>query len=314
MSRKSYKRILLVTDGMRTSEPVHETAFNLAKNDDAKVLIVDTLRPPSAAAKWFAPNASDVFEMVLADKQKRLEEIAERFRDGGIETETKVLLGKSSEVITREASKWDASLVIRYMKGARSKYKGSFGSTARSLMRYCPSPILLVGDKPVDVTPRVLACIDAEHDDNENRSIIRATRLVSRDPERTFAVYCWELYGEDMMKKQMNENAFDDSLEFGEQIYTKLQTEFLERHEVDCFNQGLRLRHGHPTKVIPNFCKQEKINVVVMCSASLNHPLKRYFGTTIESVLDDLPCSLLVVKPIGFVSPVSNSETASAKV
>ena len=62
--------------------------------------------------------------------------------------------------------------------------------------------------------------------------------------------------------------------------------------------------NGEPASAIPRICGEESIEVVVMCSASLNHPIQRFLGSTVEAILYNLPCSLLVVKPEGFVSPV----------
>ena len=66
----------------------------------------------------------------------------------------------------------------------------------------------------------------------------------------------------------------------------------------------MHFEYGEAAEVIPEVCRQESIDVVVMSSASQTHPVRRLLGSTIESVLDELPCALLVVKQAGFVSPV----------
>ncbi len=310
MSSKNYQRILVVTDGLNSSEPTHQTALNLAREHNANITLVDTLRPPSAITRWFSSNAGDVFEMVLADKQERLEKIAEEFRAAGIEIETKVLLGNSSEAITLEAVDGEADLVIRYRKGVHSKYTGAFGNTARILMRYCPKPLLLVRETPID-QPRVLACFDVEHSDKENNSIIDESYGLAGDKQRLFGIYCWSMWGEDLVRKRMTEKSLKESLDFNERLHRQLFENFSERHDLSCFGAGLRFEHGRPAVVIPQFCRDEEIDVVVMCSASLNHPLMRYFGSTIESVIDQLPCALMVVKPIGYVSPIAASKKSA---
>lgn len=309
MSNLNFQRILVVSDGLKTSDTTHETTLHLAKEHGAKVKIVDTLKPPNAALAWFSPNASDVFEMVLADKQHRLEKIANQFRSAGVSTETEVLLGKSSEAITREAIAWDASLVVRYMKGVRSKFSGTIGNTARSLMRFCPTPLLLVGQSPV-VQPNVLACIDTDHDDAENRSILDVSIKLAKQ-ENLFGLYCWELYGREHIERRMNHDAFQESLAFAESLHQESFRKFVETHDL-AMMQNMRMKNGDPSEIIPAICEQEGIDVVVMCSATLNHPLKRYFGSTVESVIESLPCSLLVVKPIGFVSPLGGRAAVEA--
>ncbi len=309
MSR-NYKHIVLVTDGLKTSDTTNETAFNLARRHDAKVTIVDTIKAPTSAARWFSPNAGDVFEMVLADKTKRLEKLSDAFKNCGVETTSKVLFGKSSEAIAREVIESNADLVVRYMKGVRSKFPGLFGNTARALMRTCPCPLLLVGKNAFD-EPKVLASIDAEHVGKENDAIIaEASRMVANSLD-LFGVYCWDFYGADLMKKRMSELAFSDAEKQVESMYQKIFQDFKDENDLSCFDDRFTMERGLASEVIPAFCKNRSIDVVTMCSASLNHPFKRLIGSTVESVIDSLPCSLLVVKPVGFISPIHVETVAS---
>jgi universal stress protein E len=249
--------------------------------------------------------------MVLADKQTRLERIADHFRDGGIAVDTKVLLGKSSEAITREVIAWDASMVVRYLKGVRSKFPGLFGNTARTLMRYCPVPLLFVGNEAI-AEPRVLACFDTQHEEAENSSIFAEAARLAENKTNLLALSCWALYGQGMMQEHMEPVIFQESVESAERLHQKAFEQFLDSHDFTKFGD-VRLEKGDPVQVIPSFCNQQNIDVAVMCSATLNHPLLRYFGSTIESVIERLPCSLLVVKPKGFVSPLAErAETAPA--
>jgi universal stress protein E len=307
----NYQRIILVTDALQDSQAATESAYNLATKHGARVTVVDTLKPPSTAARWLSSNASDVFEMVLADKQQRLEKIAARFREAGVEANSKVLLGRSSESIVVEAIDSDADLVVRYMKGVRSKYPGAFGNTARNLMRICPCPILLVG-QAVIAEPRVLACVNAEHDKAENAAILASASQMAGDNKLLFGLYCWNIYGDETLKHHMGENSYQETLQHAEDVYGKVFDKFSKESDLRKFENGVRMEHGDPAEVIPEFCQKESIDIVVMSSASLNHPVLRLLGSTIESVLDKLPCSLLVVKPEGFKSPIAGTRKSTA--
>ncbi len=171
----AYKNIILVTDGTQDSQIAAQTALDFAKQHSARVYVVDTVRPPSIAATWLTSNAEELFDIVVADKQDRLEKVAQVFRDAGVDVQVEILFGNSSEEIAKAALTEHADLVIRYMKGHRSRQAGPFGATARNLMRVCPCPLLFVGDKPVS-NPRVLACVNAEHDAKENEAILAKRR------------------------------------------------------------------------------------------------------------------------------------------
>ena len=305
---KGYDNIILVTDGTKTYESAAQTALNLAKQHSAKVLVVDTVRPPSFAASWFNSNAEELFEIVVADKRERLEKVADVMRDGGVEAKVEILFGKSSEEIAKTALTEKADLVVRYMKGPQSRHASPFGTTARNLMRVCPCPLLLVADKPVS-DAKVVACVNAEHDFNENEAIVVEAENVSGRNEDLMALYCWKFYGPEYLREYMDEKTVKAYMDQAEQNYRGLFDQFLEKHDMNAFGKGVHLQNGDPTQVIPDVCRHESIDVAVMSSASQNHPLNRLLGSTVESVLEDLPCALLVVKPLGFKSPIKPSRS-----
>ncbi len=304
---EAYKKIILVTDSANSSKAESQTALDLARQHSAKVVIVDTVRPPSVAATWLTSNAEDMFNIVVADKQKRLDQVAAVFKNSGIDAEVQVLFGKSSEEIARAALNEDADLVIRYMKGTNSRAESLFGTTARNLMRVCPCPILLVGDKPI-ADPKVLACVNAEHGFDENEAIVKEAKKLAGKPDHLMAMYCWKFYGTEFLSEYMDETGLTNYLNEAEQNYQSIFDHFLTQHDLESFEKGIRLQNGDPVQVIPEVCRQEEIDVVVMSSASQNHPLNRLLGSTVESVLNELPCALLVVKPLGFKSPVKRTK------
>jgi len=296
-------QILLVTNGLASFDAVHGTAKTLAQQHGSNATIVDTLRPPGFLSRWISSNAGDVFDMVLSDKQDRLEKLAQQFSDSGISTQVKVLIGASSQSITQEAIRLEADLVVRYKKGTSSKYHGEFGNTARSLMQVCPVPILFVADKPIE-NPNVLACLDVEHGEAENLAIINQARLMAENSDKLMGVYCWTMFGKDLMASRMSDEDLAETARQAERIYADLLEKFLAEHDTSCFGKGIKLVQGQPSVVIPQLCLDQHLDLPVMCSASLNHPLRRMLGSTVESVIDKLPGALLMVKPLGFVSPI----------
>ena len=175
-------------------------------------------------------------------------------------------------------------------------------------MRICPCPLLLVGETPVD-NPNVLACINAEHDDNENTAILVEAEKLAADNEKLTALYCWKFYGDEFLKDHFAESALQNTLVESEQVYRGVFEKFKKNHDLGSFGDNVRMEHGDPIEIIPEFCRHEAVDVAVMSSASQNHPILRLLGSTIESILDQLPSSLLVVKPIGFKSPIKGADS-----
>jgi universal stress protein E len=301
---KKYQRIVLVSEATHLSEAAEQTALNLAKQHGASVHVVATVNRPSIAAQWLTKDYQDIYDMVVNDKRERLDATAERFRNEGIPTDVDVLCGKSSEEIVKLVLTEEVDLVIRYMKGEMSRQKSVFGDTARNLMRICPRPILFVREgMPIDQA-KVLACVNAEHGPEENQPILAAACQLAGESKQLQALYCWNFYGSEMMQHYLDKSRYEQCLQEAEHIYQGLHEKFVKSNDLTAFQGGVHLENGEPKKVIPELCKRESVDVVVMSSASQNHPIRRLLGSTIESVLDELPCSLLVVKPTGFKSPI----------
>ncbi len=303
-----YEKIILVTDGSEAAHAAEQTALELAQLHSASVLVVDTVRRPSLASKWLTSNAEDLFEIVVADKRKRLQKVAAVFDQWKVDVKTEILFGNSSEEIARKAVAENANLVIRYMKGHKSRHLSSFGTTARNLMRVCPCPLLLVDDETIS-DPRVLACVNAEHDDKENEAILAEARRLAKTSDKLTALYCWKFYGDEFMREYTSQETVNSYLEEAEQAYLGIFDHFRKTHELSAFGENVIVENGDPVEVIPDVCRKKSVDVVVMSSASQNHPLHRLLGSTVEAVLDNLPCSLLVVKPLGFKSPIKPIQT-----
>lgn len=298
-----YESIIVATEGSPFSRAAEQTALELAKQHGAKVFIVDTIRPPSFVSKWLS-NYQDLFDVVVADKQERLEKIAEEFREAGIATEFEVAIGKSSDEIVRAAMEKNADLVVRYMKGPKSQRAHAFGATAINLSHVCPCPLLLVGDQPV-TTPTVLACINCEHDEDENEPIIQEALKLAGSVNKPLAMYCWKFYGADFLKEYVDEDTIRIYEEEAEKNYHGLYDRFLQKHDLKDFEQ-VSLEHGDPIDSIPVVCRDRSVDVVVMCHAS-HHWLH---ASTFEAVLGELRCAVLVVKPTGFKPPVAAVESS----
>jgi universal stress protein E len=64
------------------------------------------------------------------------------------------------------------------------------------------------------------------------------------------------------------------------------------------------LRHGHVEQVVPELVNEYQIDLLVMGTVSRSALDGVLIGNTAERVLDDVRCSVLAVKPTGFLSPI----------
>jgi universal stress protein E len=66
----------------------------------------------------------------------------------------------------------------------------------------------------------------------------------------------------------------------------------------------LELREGDPGYVIPEYAREKGIDLVVMGTVGRSGIPGLLVGNTAERVFGQIECSMLAVKPEGFVSPI----------
>lgn len=307
----SFRKIMLVTNKPSDARGAEQTAVNIAKANDASILIVDSIRTPFHAPRFPSLKTELIYETALTAKNVYLNELQGKFAQEGVKAESRVLFSPrtSSELISTVVEE-ECDLVIRYLKGQTSKSEGRYGETAENLLRACPVPVLLV-DKPV-AEPRVLACLNLDHGAEENQAILDNARRLAPSPSNLFVLSCWEYSGHDFMLDYMDEGLHEQSKQEAAELYGKLFDRVTSEYELGDLDDQVHLKNENPATAIPTFCTENEIDVVVMCSASLNHPLGRQLGSTIERTIGKLPCGLMTVKPIGFRSAGANTTVATS--
>ena len=93
----------------------------------------------------------------------------------------------------------------------------------------------------------------------------------------------------------------------GEEHQTKLE-ELAERHGVAELGGQTHLIKGAPQEVLPELADRLDINLIVMGTVGRRGLSGLIMGNTAESMMRAVRCSILTVKPEGFVSPVSADE------
>jgi nucleotide-binding universal stress UspA family protein len=156
----------------------------------------------------------------------------------------------------------------------------------------------------------VLAAVDATPEDEDhgqlNTRILKLAADVCDTKDNLFVIYVWEVFGESIFKAKLPEEEF-----------AALEVQFRERNE-SSFNavlaqQGLTLEsdhafleHGDPVIIIPQLVAEHKIDLLVMGTVARTGVPGLLMGNTAESLVEQIDCGLLTIKPADFGSPVSD--------
>lgn len=309
---KRIQNILVSVDTRFDEHPALRWAIRLAETSQAKLKIVDVAPVYSWIAKLAIPDAAHTQQVLVDEKIRGLELIADPLRGQGLDVTTKVLSGKTSFEIIYEVMRSQHDLVLRVTKGAHSKQTGFFGTTSLRLLRNCPCAVWLVRPDAPQRIANVLSAIDPAPSDivlnQMNQSVMDLGKSIADYENGKFhVVNAWDLFGASVVKSRLQEGEFEKIMTRAKKAAATVLDKFLEpynlNHQSDCVHLLCdEIGVGH---AIEDLAKQLAIDLIVVGTIARSGVAAALMGNTAEHVLDHVQCSVLAIKPEGFVSPVT---------
>ncbi len=304
-----FKNILAVVTGNGEPPLCAKRAIELAKHNGARLKLVDVVRDFAWLRRLSAKRHAEVQKGLTAHKEKFLAPIVESARAEGVDATARVLVGKSSIELIREVLRDGHDLVIKEAKG-ESWLKGFFGTTGMQLLRKCPCAVWLLKPGPHERHERVMAAVDSLSTDEThaelNRKVMElATSFCEREGSKLAVVQAWDAFGESLLKSHMEKGEFDDLMKRSRLEAEKSFDDFLGAHGLSMKSPETYLLHGDPIATLPQFAEREKIDLIILGTIARTGLAGALMGNTAEGVLTKAKCSVLAIKPDGFVSPVS---------
>lgn len=143
----SYQRILVPFDGSPTSHRALDEAVRLADEQKARLRIVHVIE--NRPVYWAEiPYVEDEIELALHQEgEAMLAQAASIAQQHGVSVETGLLEGIEApiaELLTEEAEKWRADLLVLGTHGRHGINRLLLGSVAERVARLAKTPVLLV--------------------------------------------------------------------------------------------------------------------------------------------------------------------------
>lgn len=313
------KRFLVMVQQQRGSERAIDHALELAVQNDADLTVVDVYSYLDAYAKALFDiiEASELRRLVLEHRREQLKRhLAAHDNEIARNARIKVLDGVPFVEVIREAVSSGCELIVKVSDREGASRSRSFGSTDMHLMRKSPVPVWTINAAHKDTARRVLATVDPLPLDDGARDLHRETlRIAAELAEATNAkllvLSTWELVGEESMRSspflKIDDARIDSLLEETDNRARNAQTLLARWFERELPWASIPQWHvikGSARQVIPGFIESHDIELLVMGSVARAGIPGLLIGSTAESVLGDIDCSVLTIKPGGFVSPV----------
>ena len=185
------------------------------------------------------------------------------------------------------------------------------GSTAMHLLRKCPCAVWVFRPGNKRKFRRIMVAANvAAHRPEEiemNVKILEiATSLARQEDAELHIVHCWTPLAQSVLGTTggvpVEERRRYDREAKRNRI--SLLQQYLERLDIDEPTSHIHMLKGEAADLIPRLAEEKDIDVIVMGTVARSGIPGFFIGNTAEKILNSVPCSVLAVKPSGFVSPV----------
>ncbi len=309
---KRFANILFATQGLPGHSDALEQAIRIASSNGVPVSGL-------IACPDFPENMLQYQKSYEQSLQDSLKQSIHEFRQQYELSEDEMpfpLTVKSSEqpavCIIKEALANNKDLIIKEAEPLGEKAEG-FKAIDMTLLRKCPCPIWLHRpiNKPRDKR-RVAVAIDPLTTSEEQHSLAVRLLELSRSiadscDSRLHVISCWEYY----LENYLHDNAWIhvDDVELKHEL-DKAKADHKQALQQLLEDSGvageivIHHLHGKPDEKIPDYVESIEVDVLVMGTLARTGIAGYVIGNTAENILQSINCSLVALKPDGFVSPI----------
>ena len=314
---KRFKNILVLCEDDSIATSAFDRVSWLAEANGARVTLVDVVAAsPVDMTRMFMAlgraRGAEIAERVVAARRARLEDLAGIMRERGTHAAVALDIGTTFIEVIRRVIRDGHDLVVKSRQGSVSA--PLLLSDDMHLLRKCPCPVWILNSRLEARSRRIMAAVDPDPDDDVrnglNHTILQlATSLAAQDDAWLDIVNVWSLAEESTLRHSSFAKVSPAEADL---LVAKEEARSAERFRslTDDFADHTgrrRLLHlkGAPAEILPGHAETEAIDTLVMGSVARTGIAGFFIGNTAETVLSRVKCSILTVKPAGFVSPVS---------
>jgi len=319
---KRFKDILCVVARGAEHKPALERAVTLAENNQASLTVIAVAERVAAGIGMpdGGPISADLQAALVSVHEQELESLIEPYRQR-IKMQARVLVGTPFLEIIREVLRDGHDLVIRTAETWDWQDR-FFGSDDMHLLRKCPCPVWLVKPEALKTHRRILAAVDVDDvyppREMELRRTLNlqlfemASSLALAEFAELHIVHAWDAIGEGIMhgafmktpEEEIMAHVEQERLHHAANLDTLIH-EVAEQDALDYLKPRTHLVKGWARREIPALAKEIEADLVVMGTVARTGVPGFIVGNTAETILNQIDCSVLAIKPPGFETPVT---------
>ena len=323
---KQFKNILCVIESEETCQSALERAMTLAENNQAAVTVA-TVTERLKLSDGMPGGGSippDLHARITAGQTRWLETLVEPYRER-IEVKTLVLIGTPFLEIIRDVMRNGRDLVIKCPESPDWLDRLLAGDDMH-LLRKCPCPVWLVKPEKSGAYQRILAAVDVDDgyppEELKTRKALNnmimelAVSLAVSEFAELHVVHAWHAFAESTLRNsafvrepEEKVNAYVDEVQRRNAVrLDELMRETdakLGSDAMQYLQPKLHLLKGRARREVPALAKRMRVDCIVMGTVARTGVPGFIIGNTAETILGQIDCSVLAIKPPGFVTPVA---------
>jgi len=272
-------------------------AIALAAQSSAALCFYTALDVPEATQQMIVEQRGTA-GTVLEEAREVLQALAAEAAQKGVAAEIVAEPGSSWQRLIERVRKHQHDLLIVGTRDSGLVTRILFGSTAMKVLRYCPCPVWVTKPRIDDGKTVILAAHDLT--DVGQRALELAASIAKLSGGTLLVFHAYEttphygLAGSDVSGVESKLRYKSAMGQLSESI-SMLET--LPVHEIV-------LREGKPELELLTVLEQRDVDLVVMGTKARTGFGAMLIGNTAERLLPELKCSVLALKPEGYVCPV----------
>lgn len=220
---------------------------------------------------------------------------------------SQALYGNPSEEIIKQVLRGNHDLLIKPVERPDHR-AGRLGAVDKFLLRQCPCPVWLFKPAKHEKHERILAALDADLDGANaelNELVLDfSTSLGANEQIELHAVSSWGVRGEEAMRSRVGTLAVRRLVAGIRRANMKWLRRLTEPYARRGAKFHVHLNKGKRHDAILAEAKKRRLDLIVMGTTGRVGITEFFFGTPAERILSQVDCSVLAVRPKGFVSAV----------
>ena len=304
-----FRKILFYSDGARGELNALNRAHAFAGTTGAELLVMGVVKEVSTSDVRLQKSISQIQQTLIYDRGIELDGLIASIKAekaNRVSIKKLVVPGKDYVEVIRQAIRGKTDLIIKSVNSKAAIRKALFGNTDIRLMHFSPCPVMVLKPSRRRSMKSVAVAVDPTMES------VEVANLNGRLLETGVSVS--EAEGAELHLLHVLEHPLEDEKSTHKDAYKNLEKSLkadaerrLEKLAEDISHLKVvdHVLKGKPHSVIAKFVTKNDIDLLVMGSVARSGLPGLLVGNTAERIVNQVGCSVLVVKPDGWKTPVS---------